>query len=234
MCDDRTARMSAPGPVPATPPVYPATVQRWRRPTFALAALFVLLGACSSGGSPGAQESSTTDTTLTTNGPAPAESSCQGFRGAFGTRTSTGPVAPGLLVDAVAGGVGCLDRVEFTFRSLGDNTITGQGLAPGYTVEYAADGHFTDGNVAISIQGNAFLKVTIKPASSYDTTDPAKPKPTYLGNLTLRWTQYNHLQVVRRLEDVGDTVQWVISLDGRRPFVVDAARDPTRITIWIG
>ena len=115
-----------------------------------------------------------------------------------------------------------------------------QGLAPGYTVEYKDDGHFMDGDTAVSIDGSAWLLVTMKPASSYQiNADPtAKKVPTYLGNLLLRWSTHNHLQVVRRLEDGQDgqttTVQWVISLDEKRPFVVDAARDPTRITIWIG
>ena len=159
------------------------------------------------------------------------------FAGSTAPRTSAGPTATGLLIDATAGGVGCLDRVEFTFRSLGDGTIEGQGLAPGYTVEYKDDGHFMDGDTAISIDGDAWLLVTMKPASSYEINpdpdgqegpDVPRQSPSCGGR------RYNHLQVVRRLEDVQDTVQWVISLDEKRPFVVDAARDPTRITIWIG
>lgn len=198
---------------------------------FALA----FLAACSGGGSDAARSTSST-TTPGPAGTAPDVSACQAFRGAVGPRASTGPAATGLLIDATAGGVGCLDRVEFTFRSLGDNTVAGQGLPPSYTVEYKDDGHFMDGDTAISVDGDAWLLVTMKPASSYEiNADPnAKKVPTYLGNLLLRWSTHNHLQVVRRLEDVQDTVQWVISLDGKRPYVVDAARDPTRITIWIG
>jgi hypothetical protein len=198
---------------------------------FALA----FLAACSGGGSDAAPSTSST-TTPGPAGTAPDASACQAFRGAVGPRASTGPAAAGLLIDATAGGVGCLDRVEFTFRSLGDNTVAGQGLPPSYTVEYKDDSHFMDGDTAISVDGDAWLLVTMKPASSYEiNADPnAKKVPTYLGNLLLRWSTHNHLQVVRRLEDVQDTVQWVISLDGKRPYVVDAARDPTRITIWIG
>jgi hypothetical protein len=198
------------------------------------------LAACSGGGSDAAPSavSTTTPGSPTPGAPAPAPDAnpCQSFRGAVAPRTSTGPTAAGLLTDAIAGGVGCLDRVEFTFRSLGDNTVAGQGLPPGYTVEYKDNGQFMDGDVAISVPGQAWLLVTMKPASSYEPNpDPtAKRKATYLGNLSLRWSAYNHLQVVRRLEDVQDTVQWVIGLDDKRPFVVDAARDPTRITIWIG
>ena len=200
-----------------------------------LAALALLvLTACSGGGSDTASTASTT--TPGAAGSTPAADPCQSFRGATVPRTSAGATAPGLLIDATAGGVGCLDRVEFTFRSLGDGTPEGQGLAPGYTVEYKDDGNFMNGDTPTSIPGTAWLLVTMKPASSYELNpDPtAKKVPTYLGNLRLRWRRYNHLQVVQRLEDVQDTVQWVISLDEKRPFVVDAARDPTRITIWIG
>jgi len=198
------------------------------------AVALAVLAACSGGGSDTASTASTT--TPSPGGTTSAPDACQTFRGATGPRASAGATAPGLLIDAMAGGVGCLDRVEFTFRSLGDGTVAGQGLAPGYTVAYADDGHFMDGDVAISVTGEAWLLVTMKPASSYEiNSDPtAKKVPTYLGNLSLRWSTFNHLQVVRRLEDVQDTVQWVISLDSKRPFVVDAARDPTRITIWIG
>jgi hypothetical protein len=191
----------------------------------------VTLAACSSGGGEGASSTSTTVAAPVAS-PAPGDG-CASFRGAEVPRISTGPVAPGRLTDAEAGAVGCLDRVEFTFTSLGDGTVQGQGLAPGYDVEYV-DPPFTDAGTQISIPGEAFLQVTMKPASSYDTTDPAHPKPTYLGNLRLRWSQHNHLEVVQRLEDVDDSVLWIISLDSKRPFAVDAARDPTRITIWIG
>jgi hypothetical protein len=211
-------------------------VEQWRRLATVLAALaLVLLSACTGGGSDAASTTSTT-VPAAAAGPGPAPDACTSFRGSTTPRTSTGPTATGLLIDATAGGVGCLDRVEFTFRSLGDGTIEGQGLAPGYTVEYKDDGHFMDGDTAISVDGQAWLLVTMKPASSYEINpDPtAKKVATYLGNLLLRWSTHNHLQVVRRLEDVQDTVQWVISLDEKRPFVVDAARDPTRITIWIG
>jgi hypothetical protein len=208
-----------------------------RRPGYVLAAVVISLvtglSACSDGG----ETASPTSTTVAgPAGSAPEAGGCPTFRGATGPRASVGPTAPGLLIDATAGGVGCLDRVEFTFRSQGDGTVAGQGLAPSYTVEYAEDGIFMNGDAPTAVPGAAWLLVTMKPASSYEPNpDPkAKKVPTYLGNLRLRWDTYNHLQVVQRLEDVDDSVQWVISLDGTRPFVVDAARDPTRITIWIG
>jgi hypothetical protein len=199
----------------------------------ALGLLAVTAAACGGAGGEGASSATSTAPASTAAPSGGPTDQCATFRGAEAPRVSTGPTARGLLTDATAGAVGCLDRVEFDFSSQGDGTVQGQGLAPGYDVQYV-DPPFTDAGTPISIQGDAFLQVTMKPASSYDTSDPAHPKPTYLGNLRLLWRQHNHLQVVQRLEDVGDSVVWIISLDGKRPFVVDAARDPTRITIWIG
>jgi hypothetical protein len=186
------------------------------------------VSACSTGGG----RASTAPTTVVPAAP-PVAGPCATFRGAEAPRTSTGPTAPGLLTGATAGAVGCLDQVEFTFASKGDGTVAGAGLAPGYDVQYV-DPPFKDGDTPISIQGNAFLLVTMKPAATYDVTDPAHPTKTYTGPLLLRWNQHNHLEVVRELPDTADGAVWIISLDGKRPFAVDAARDPTRITIWIG
>ena len=196
----------------------------------ALALVVGVLAGCG-GGSDDAASTSTTVAPAPSGG-APVDQ-CATFRGAEAPRASTGPTAPGLLTNATAGAVGCLDQVEFTFASKGDGTPQGAGLAPGYDVQYV-EGPFSDGGTPISIQGNAFLQVTMKPAATYDTTDPAHPTKTYSGPLLLRWSQEHHLQVVREMPDAGDSVVWIISLDSQRPFVVDAARDPTRITIWIG
>jgi hypothetical protein len=198
---------------------------------FALLLIAGAASACSTGGG----NASTAPTTVVPapGSTPPAPGPCATFRGAEAPRTSTGPTAPGLLTGATAGAVGCLDQVEFVFSSKGDGTAAGAGLAPGYDVQYV-DPPFKDGDTPISIQGSAFLQVTMKPAATYDTTDPAHPTKTYTGPLLLRWNQHNHLEVVREMADTADGVVWIISLDGKRPFAVDAARDPTRITIWIG
>jgi hypothetical protein len=102
---------------------------------------------------------------------------CGGFRGGVSARASAGPAVPGLLVDATAGENGCLDQVQFTFRSQGDGKLTDAGLAPGYTVQYGDSNQFMDGSQMISLPGAAFLVVTMKPAASVDTTDPNHPQP---------------------------------------------------------
>ena len=39
---------------------------------------------------------------------------------------------------------------------------------------------------------------------------------------------------MRKLPDAKNTVRWVIGLDGVRPFLVDRAADPPRVTVLIG
>jgi len=141
---------------------------------------------------------------------------------------SFGPRPMGLLTDANAGAVGCLDQVTFFFRSLGD------GVPPGYIVEYAHP-PFTDGDPPrqVPVDGAAFLSVTMLPAASVDVSTPDH-KPTYFGNLFLQYGDHHHLVEVRKLVDVPGGVRWVIALDAERPFLVDSAVGPTRITVYIG
>jgi hypothetical protein len=234
------------------------------------------LAACSGGGGDDASSSSTTSSTtaapVTTLAGA---SDCNGFRGSTTSLTSSGPNAPGFLVDATAGAQGCLDVVTLTFQTRGDGT------PPGYVVRYrdvtkepfteaapptdasqSTDGQSTDGSqssdgssdgstsetepptdtqppTVIDVPGAAHLQVSVTPAASVDSTDPANPQQTYTGNLSLEYGAHNHLVVVRELPDTKDaagqdTVNWVIGLDSVRPFRVDRAENPTRITILIG
>lgn len=144
---------------------------------------------------------------------------------------SVGPTSPGFLIDATAGAAGCLDQVTFTFD-------TGSGLnTPGYVVEYQdpAQDPFRDGDPPepISLPGDAFLVVTMTPALSTNPLIVGQPQ-TYMGNLALGYGDHHHLQIVRKLRDGENRVIWVIGLDSRRPFLVDRATDPARITVYIG
>ncbi len=141
---------------------------------------------------------------------------------------SSGARPAGLLTDATAGAAGCLDRVTFFFQSLGDGT------PPGYRVEYR-DPPFSDGDPPreINLDGNAFLSVTIAPAASVDITKQDSP-PTYRGSVLLRYGEHHHLVLVRKFRDALGSVQWVIGLDEKRPFLVDSATDPTRISVYVG
>ena len=161
-----------------------------------------------------------------------------GFHGSTTSITSSGPTAPAFLTDATAGAQGCLDVVTFTFQTRGDGT------PPGYTVGYqdAEAKHPFHGRrrpPRSTCRAPRTSLVTIAPAASTDPTVPDSPQPTYTGNLSLDYGDHHHLQIVRELPDGKDadgqdTVNWVIGLDSSRPFRVDRADDPPRVTILIG
>lgn len=205
----------------------------------AVAAAVLGLAACSDGGSDDAS-SSAANTAPTTAVPATTlpggSDTCPGFRGATTSLTSHGPAEPAFLVDATAGAFGCLDVVTLTFESRGGGT------PPGYTVGYhdQAKEPFQDGDPPedIQIDGAATLLVTATPAASSDASVEGNP-PKYLGNLLLAYGDHHHLVIVRKLPDGKDaadqdTVRWVIGLDSVRPFRVDRAANPPRVTVLIG
>jgi hypothetical protein len=204
------------------------------RPGVVACAVVVALAACSGGSSSNADRSATAPTT-TTPAPAPAASApggnvCLPFHGAS-TRASTETKRPlGFLTDATAGVAGCLDEVTFFF----DTPNNPSGTPPGYTVEYRK-APFSDGDPPrqVMLDGNAFLAVDIYPAASVDVTTPDHRR-TYFGNLLLQYGDHHHLVLVRKLDDTLGMVRWVIALDEKRPFLVDSANDPTRISVYIG
>jgi hypothetical protein len=193
-----------------------------------LAVAVSLLAACQGGGGSGDAASTATTVPPTT---VPAPGTCPGFRGATTVLQSLGPTAPAALTDAEAGAIGCLDQVTFTFQTLGDGT------PPGYTVQYEdPEQHpFLDGDPPepISLPGAAFLVVRMSPAASVDPFTDGAPA-TYLGNLSLEYGDHHHLQIVRKLPDAESAVVWVIGLDAPRPFRVDRAANPPRVTVYIG
>ncbi len=196
-----------------------------------LAALALVVACAAAGCSTGGSDrSSSSPTTTTSAAPAAADPTCTAFPGTTAPRSSTGERPPALLVDAYAEMVGCVDRVTFEFESLGDGT------PPGYRVGYrdveAEPLLNADGN-ELSVPGNAFLLVQIAPAASNDPRDEDLPA-TYLGNLRLSYGDIHHLESVQKLPDAMGTVEWVIGLDRERPFVVDSASGPARVSVYIG
>jgi hypothetical protein len=184
------------------------------------------IGACNSGSPDNA--AAPVPSTTAAGAPAP-DAACVAFRGTTEPLATAGALPMGLLVDADVEMVGCLDRITFTFTSLGDGT------PPGYSVAYRDVGTdpLLDNGVQISPPGQAFLVVTIAPAASTDARVEDHPE-TYRGNLRLAYDASNHLQIVQKVTDGVDSVQWVIGLDSVRPYIVDSAKDPTRVSVYIG
>ena len=207
------------------------------RPGLVVCVLLLALTACSGGSSPSARPSSATPSSTAApvassapNAGGPADTGCLPFHGASTRSQTSGPRPVGFLTDATAGAAGCLDEVTFFFESPSNPS----GTPPGYTVEYR-NPPFSDGDPPrpVSPDGNAFLAVDIYPASSVDVSTPDHRR-TYFGNLLLQYGEHHHLVLVRKFDDALGTVRWVIALDGKRPFLVDSAADPTRITVYIG
>ena len=232
---DRTAGTLEPLPPDTVDTVSPV------RHVLVAGVLALALAGCSGGSSTSSAPTTTpapAPSTAPGAAPAPASSAspastattepCAGFRGGTAPAQSAGRRVAGLLTDAEAGTAGCLDEVTFSFQSLGDGT------PPGYVVQYE-DPPFSDGDPpdTVPLDGNAFLSVTMTPAASVDVTQPDHPA-TYLGGLLLQYGDHHHLVEVRKFDDALGSVRWVIALDGKRPFIVDSAMNPTRITVYIG
>ena len=132
------------------------------------------------------------------------------------------------LNGAIAYPEDCWDRVVFTFEA-----DLGQ-APPGYQVEYRKP-PFTEGerDSPVATEGEAFLYVTFTPASQFDDRDPGRVVQTYKGNLLLALDGMHHVTMVRKLIDGLGTVLWIIGLDQKRPFTVDAVSDPPRVSILV-
>lgn len=182
---------------------------------------------CSAGG--GSEQSTGTTSTTAPAGP-PPDPACAAFHGTDGPLQSYGERPQALLTDAYVEQVGCLDRVTFEFRSLGDGT------PPGYTVTYRdleKDPLINEAGGEIELPTTDVLVVEMKPAHSSDTTLPDSP-PTYLGPTRLSYGATHHIDIVEQLPDTADSIVWVIGVDSVRPFVVDSAINPTRVSVYIG
>lgn len=144
------------------------------------------------------------------------------------SRSTPAPDVMEHLTGAIAYQEPCWDRVLFTFES-----ELGQ-APPGYQVEYRKP-PFTEGEreSPVRTEGEAFLFVTFTPASQFDNRDPARPIQTYKGNLLLDLDVMHHVTMVRKLIDGLGTVMWLIGLDEKRPFTVDAVSNPPRVSIFI-
>jgi hypothetical protein len=144
------------------------------------------------------------------------------------------------LADAVAEPATCYDRITFIFDQ-GD----GDDMPPGYVVEYRKDPFGLEG-IPTSTGGfkdaKAVLYVEISPASTTNATS-GRGVETYRGNLRLRLADMGHTVIVEWVDKLpedttpdditDDKVVWLIGLDERRPFTVDAANHPPRVSVLV-
>ena len=135
----------------------------------------------------------------------------------------------------------CYDKITFYF-SQGD----GPDLPPGYTVEYRKEPFGLEG-IPTSTGGfkeaRAVLYIEIPHASATDNRNPPRLTETYKGNLRLGLKGMKHTVIVEYISKVVDPtpfenpddakIVWLIGLDERRPFTVDAANQPPRVSVLV-
>jgi hypothetical protein len=112
-----------------------------------------------------------------------------------------------------------VDHVVFDFVPKGTDL-------PGYSITYADAPFVADGSGApVDVPGRAFVKVRIAPGYGYDFVNA---KPTYTGSKSIQVSNANHVQSIVETGDFEGVLNWVIGLDTKRPFSVEATATPRR------
>jgi hypothetical protein len=144
------------------------------------------------------------------------------------------------LTDAVAEPHACYDKITFLF-----DKADGPDMPPGYLVEYRKP-PFIEG-INTTSEGfdpaKAYLYVELQPTATVDRRFSGSGRRTYHGNLRLQLDeQIRHTVIVEwvdQLEDVtpedptDDKIVWIIGLDEKRPFTVDSANQPPRVSVLV-
>ncbi len=185
----------------------------------------LLLGACGGSKTTGTSTSTSTaasvssgpSTTTTTVALSTTSLPCQPIP--FPTTPATSPTTTNaaLLTNVQELGDHCVDHVIFDFTGKGTDP-------PGYTVSYATPPIVGDASGApIAVAGNAFVMVKVKPGYGYDFETG---KQTYNGPKSVPVTATNHVRAIVETGDFEGVLTWVIGLDVKRPFSVQATGTP--------
>jgi hypothetical protein len=131
------------------------------------------------------------------------------------TKDSSRPAVDQLLTDVTTATDGCTDTITFTFQP-------NAAPMPGYQVEFADPPFTNSAGQTVTPAGTAFLKVRFIPAWIADLNQESAPL-TYTGPRTITPTGLRSVRGLAMYDASEAVVGWVIGLDGRRPFVVDAS-----------
>jgi hypothetical protein len=214
------------------------------RPSVRAAALALSLGLASAGCFGGGESTAASSAkraaraTTTTSLPQPE---CQHILASAARRETPTPVAtdPDLLsllrtVDVIDFDP-CADVVRWNFQPV----LPAKNTPPHYVAEYV-EGDVLEPNdrgIDVAVQLNeapeqAVIRIVFAPASMRDTTNPRRPL-TYTGNISLALPEHlTHVIMVRRyFNEQEGVVTWLVQLDRKRPFTVDAVRTGLGSTI---
>jgi len=183
----------------------------------------LLLGACGSGKSSASSGSSTTPSSgsassTTTTVELPTTSlPCQPVP-VPKTPVKSPAAAGSVLLTAVKElGDGCVDHVIFDFA--GKSTDP-----PGYTVTYGTPPFPADASGApVPVAGSAFVVVRVAPGYGYDFETGTR---SYTGPKSVPVAHTNHVRAIVETGDFEGVLTWVIGLDSKRAFSVQATGTP--------
>lgn len=174
-----------------------------------------MTGACGDGDGGGGSE---TDDTAS-----PVVSTTLPTLGYTTTPVSVPSPDRGLLTNVTATKGAQHTRVIFEFRD----------AMPGYKVDYGQRPITQDGSGdEVTIEGDQVLLVRFEPASGFDLEGRRGGQPTYTG--PKRITVGGNSDPVREVVQVGDfeaVLTWAIGLNGKRPFRVTTATDPSALVV---
>lgn len=132
--------------------------------------------------------------------------------------TSPTTAQSSLLTNVKELGDDCVDHVIFDFTGKGTDP-------PGYSVTYGTAPFVGDASGApIAVAGNGFVVVKVKPGYGYDF---ATGKQTYNGPKSVPVGHTNHVRAIVETGDFEGVLTWVIGLDTKRAFSVQATGTPS-------
>jgi hypothetical protein len=181
-------------------------------------------GDDSTGGGRRRDRTTTTTAASTTSSTAVTTTTSCPTVGDTDTKDSARPAVDQLLSDVTTATDGCTDTITFSFEP-------NAAPKPGYQVEYADPPFLNSAGQTVTPAGTAFLKVRFIPAWIVDLTQESAPL-TYTGPRAITPTGLHSVRGLALYDASEAVVGWIIGLDGRRPFAVDASS--AKVAIRIG
>ena len=139
--------------------------------------------------------------------------------------TSPAPSGAVLLTNVQRKGDSCVDHVVFAFTSKTSDP-------PGYSITYGKPPFTQDASgQSVTVKGSAFIVVKVSPGYGYDFENG---RPTYTGSKHITPADANHVTEIVETGDFEGVLTWVIGLDSKRAFTVQATGSPqTQLVITV-
>ncbi len=138
---------------------------------------------------------------------------------------SPAPSGPVLLTKVQRKGDSCVDHVIFEFTSKTADP-------PAYSITYGQPPFTQDASgKGATVKGSAFIVVRVSPGYGYDFENG---RPTYTGKKHIVPAGANHVKEIVETGDFEGVLTWVIGLDSKRAFTVEATGSPqTQLVVTV-